>query len=245
MIRPLPLSLCLIGAFSSVSAGAAERVYSVSSFDRLRVDGPFRVIVTTGVSPGGKAEGDPAAIDQIDMRVEGTTLILRAGAGGWGERPVSAGGGTPLIRLATPMLRAATMFGGGDVTITGKMRAQRVELTMTGSGTMRAGGVDADQFVGMVTGSGSMTLAGRAAKVRLSTDGPARMEAGGLVADDLTVRTDGNGEMTAQARYTATIASAGVGSVTIYGKPTCTIRGNANGPVNCGNVMSPVPQAAR
>jgi hypothetical protein len=71
------------------------------------------------------------------------------------------------------------------------------------------------------------------------------MEAGGLVADDLTVRTDGNGEMTAQARYTATIASAGVGSVTIYGKPTCTIRGNANGPVNCGNVMSPVPQAAR
>jgi hypothetical protein len=245
MIRPLLVSLCLIGALPA-AAHAAERVYAVSSFERLRVDGPFRVIVTTGVSPGGKAEGDPAATDQIDMRVEGTTLILRSGSGGWSERPAGSGGGTPLIRLATPMLRAATMFGGGDVTINGKMRAQSVELSMTGSGTMRADGVDADQFVGTVTGSGTMTVAGRAAKVRLSTNGPSRMAAGALVAGDLTVRTDGNGEMIAQARYTAVIASAGVGSVTIYGTPTCTVRGNANGPVNCGNVTPPAPpQASR
>lgn len=238
-LRFILLWLGLIGAAVPTAAGAAERVYSISSFDRLRVDGPFRVILTTGRSPGGKAEGDPATTDQIDLRVEGTTLIVRAGVNGWGEQPGKPGVGTPLIRLSTPMLRTAAMIGGGDVTITGGLRGQRVDLSLTGSGTMRVDGVDADQFAATVIGSGSMTLAGRAARVRLSTNGPARIDAGALVASDLTVRTDGNGEMIAQARYTAAIASAGVGSVTVYGAPACTVRANADGPVSCGKLMPP------
>ena len=232
----LPVCLALAGP-----AVAAERNYSVGSFDRLRVEGPFRVVLTTGRSPSAKAEGDPRATDTIDLRVEGSTLIIRAGVNGWGEQPVSRDAAAPVIRVSTGMIRYATLSGGGDVTITGPLKGQRIELSLSGSGTLRADGVDADQFVANAIGAGTMTLGGRAAKVRLSTVGTVAMQAGALVADDLLLRTDGNGEMVAQARATAGITAAGVGAVTVYGSPACTIRGAPAGPVRCGKGPPPAP----
>lgn len=238
MIRMLGLALLPL-VVPVVPAVAAERNYSVGSFDRLRVDGPFRVVLTTAQSPGAKAEGDPRITDTIVIRVEGDTLIVRAGINGWGEQPVAGSAGAPVIRVSTGMIRSAMLIGGGDVTIAGPLKGQRVELTLTGSGSMRADGIDADQFVATAIGAGSMTLGGRAARVRLSTNGPVRMQAGALVASDLLLRTDGNGEMIVQARYTAGISTAGLGSVTVYGKPACTVRGTPDGPVSCGKLAVP------
>ena len=60
MIRTVTLAALLLAA---APASAAERNYSVSSFDRIRVDGPYRVTLTTGVSPFAKASGSNAGID--------------------------------------------------------------------------------------------------------------------------------------------------------------------------------------
>lgn len=235
MIRFLPLALGVL----ATPAVAAERNYSVGSFDRIRVDGPFRVVLTTGASPGAKAEGDPRVTDTLDIRVEGVTLIVRAGVNGWGEQPVAGRAGAPIIRVSTGMIRNASLTGGGDLTIVGPVKGQRIGLQLAGSGSMRADGLDADIFSASVFGTGSMTLGGRAAKVNLSTNGSAQMQAGNLVAGDLAINTDGNGDMTAQARFTATITAAGVGSVTVLGKPACIVRGKPSGPVSCGKTPPP------
>lgn len=243
MIR-LATPLAVFGfaaALFAVPATAAERNYSVGSFERIRVDGPFRVVLTTGTSPGAKAEGDPRITDNLEVRVEGTTLIVRAGVNGWGEQPVANAAGAPIIRVSTGMIRAAALIGGGDLTIIGALRGQRIELQLAGSGSVRTDGVDADQFSATVFGTGSMTLGGRAARVSLSTNGPAQMQAGNLVASDLTISTSGNGEMIAQARFTATIASDGVGSVTVLGAPACVVRGKPAGPISCGKVPPSTP----
>ena len=71
--------------------------------------------------------------------------------------------------------------------------------------------------------------------------GTVQMQAAALVADDLLLRADGNGDLTAQARATAGITSAGVGTVTVYGKPACTVRGRPAGPVSCGLLPLPAP----
>lgn len=233
MIRFLIAALLL-----ATPAVAAERNYSVSSFERIRVDGPFRVVLTTGRPPGATAEGDPQVTDTIDIRVEGSTLIVRAGTGGWGEQPARGRGGL-VIRVSTGMIRGATLIGGGDLRIVGRLSGQRIDLALTGSGSLRADGLDADQLFASAIGAGSMTLGGRAAKARLATSGPVQLNAGGLVANDLTVRADGDGDLVAQARYTAAVSSAGVGSVTVYGKPACTVQGTPGGPVSCGKLMPP------
>ena len=58
-------------------AGAAERNYSVTSFDRIRIDGPYQVTLKTNVAPFARASGTQAALDGVSIKVEGRTLVVR------------------------------------------------------------------------------------------------------------------------------------------------------------------------
>lgn len=240
MKRLLVLFVLLLAApLTLVPAAAQQRSYAIGSFDRVRVSGPYRVIVTLGVSPGAVAEGDMRATDALDIRVEGTTLIVQGRNSAWGEQPAAGSSGAPVIRVSTLAIRAVAMTGAGQVSIAGPFRGQRLDLAMSGSGTLDAPAIDADQLFVSVLGSGTMTLGGRAAIVRLTTSGTAGITASALDARDLTVRLDGSGAITASARYTAGINASGLGSVTVYGSPACTVNRNAQGPVSCGKQMAP------
>jgi hypothetical protein len=76
------LSLVAAAAALSAPALAADRNYSVTSFDRIRVDGPYRVVLTTGVAPFARASGPAAAIDSVSIEVQGRTLIVRRNRAG-------------------------------------------------------------------------------------------------------------------------------------------------------------------
>ena len=73
--RPLALLATLLLASP---AAAATRNFGISSFDRIRVDGPFKVNLTTGVAPFATASGSTTAIDHVAVDVEGRTLYLGA-----------------------------------------------------------------------------------------------------------------------------------------------------------------------
>lgn len=229
----------------AIPAHAEDRTFAIGSFDRVRVEGPFRVIVTVGASPAGTASGDARTIGNLDVRVDGTTLSVRAGTGGWGEQGGAGGSAAPVIRVATPALHSIVTIGAAQVRVESAggagsaWRGQRLDVSLTGSGTFAAPSIDADQIVATVLGSGTMTLGGRAARVRLTTSGTASVAAAALVANDLIVRLDGNGTIDAQARYTAAVTSTGLGGVTVYGRPACTVRADAGGPVVCGKQDAP------
>ncbi len=78
------LALC-IAAFPSAST-AAERTLSVTSFDRVRIEGPFKVTVT-GVSPFAKIIGSTSAFDSVTVDQQGRTLIVRPNSSNWGGYP--------------------------------------------------------------------------------------------------------------------------------------------------------------
>ena len=235
-LSPFALALALL-AFAP--AHAAQRSYSIGSFDRIRVEGPFDVRLTTNASPGARAEGDPKATQDLDIRVEGTTLIVRAGVGGWGEQPRGGAAEATVITVSTAMVRRATVIGGGRLTIAGPLRSQRVDLALTGSGSLAVSGIEADQLFVTLLGSGNIALAGKAAKVNLNTSGPGTIAAAPLAAGDLVLRLDGNGETQATALYTANVTTTGIGAATVYGKPACTVKAVAGGPVSCGQLPTP------
>ena len=229
-MKRLLLPLLLIAA----PASAAERGYVVTDFDRIRVDGPFEVHVTTRGSPMARASGPTGATDGLDIRVEGTTLIVRAGPRGWEALPRAGSPAAPVITLRTLNLRGATVIGGGKLDITGPVRGQRVDLGVTGSGSLAVPGLDADQLDATLLGGGSMTLGGRAARARLSTSGAGAIEATALVTGDLILRLDGSGSTTATARFTANVTTTGLGAATVYGKAACKVKAVAGGPILCG-----------
>jgi Putative auto-transporter adhesin, head GIN domain len=214
----------LLGALalslSATPAFAADRTFSVGSFERLRVDGPFEVRVTTGASPGARASGGRELLDRVDIDVNGTTLVVRMGSGGWGETPAKAGGTPPVITLSTPRLVSATVSAGARV--------------MIGAGVLSVAKADTDQLNATLVGTGQITLGGRASRARLLTNGPGAIDASALTVNDLIVRLEGAGETKASARYTAQVNSTGLGKVTVTGGAKCTIKAVVNGPVVCG-----------
>lgn len=232
--RPLLLlaAATAVAITAAAPAAAAERSFSVSSFDRIRIEGPFEVRIATGQAPGAKAVADTRSLDVLDIRVEGTTLIVRLSGEGWGERPRTATT-APVVTLRTPALRAAVVNAGGRVTITG-MKGQRLDLSVNGSGALAVTGVETDQLNATVIGTGTIALAGRAARAQLLMNGPGAIDATALGVNDLTVRLDGTGETKAAARYTAIVTTTGLGRVTVAGSPACTVKAIAGGPVSCG-----------
>lgn len=223
--------MALVTAASASGASADERRYSVTSFDRVRVDGPMDVTIATGIAPGARAEADPAALDGVSLTVEGQTLTVRRRISASGAR--DAGPRRPVrIMLGTPVLRGATVNAGGRLVVN-RMVAQRIDLAVNGSGTLTVGAIDADQLISSLTGAGSMTLAGKAGRARFLVTGPGSYDATGLIANDLFVSADGTGEVRVAARYTADIVSNGLGNVTVAGTPACRVKATGGGAVVC------------
>ena len=227
------MKLLLLVALLPAAAAAAERPVFVGSFDRLRVEGPFRVTVTAGRSPSARIGGDPRLLDHVEVRVDGTTLVVRPTIERWQEQPETRGTTPVTVTLATPVLSSASVVGGGEVTIANG-RAARLDLTVAGAGSIALTGANADQANATVIGAGRIAIAGRAGKARLLVNGAGRIDAATLDAGELTVRVDGPGETLARARYTATVTNIGLGHVTIAGSPRCIVRSDAGGPVQCG-----------
>lgn len=228
MIRVLLLLLLVASPVA-----AAERPVFVGSFDRLRVEGPFQVTVASGRSPSARISGDPRLLDHVEVRLDGTTLVVRATIERWQEQPDTRGSTPVAVTLATPVLSSAIVVGGGAVTVTGA-RAARLDLSVTGSGSIVLAGANAEQANATVIGSGRIALAGRAGKARLLVNGAGRIDADRLDAGELVVRVDGPGETLARARFLATVTNIGLGHVAIAGTPRCIVRSDAGGPVQCG-----------
>ncbi|HXG82131.1 MAG TPA: hypothetical protein VNJ05_10065, partial [Sphingomicrobium sp.] len=87
---PSPILLALL-VLASLPAGAAppaaKRNYTVTDFDRIRIDGPYQVSLKTNVAPFARATGSQAALDGVSIEVQGRTLVVREGKNGWGGYP--------------------------------------------------------------------------------------------------------------------------------------------------------------
>lgn len=235
MVRPLLIPIAAALALGAAPAHADERRYMLTGFERIRVEGPFAVEVTTGPGAAARAEGDARSLDNVSVQVTGTTLVVSPGTGGWGGYP-GAQATVPTVRVTVPMLRAASVSGGGTLRVT-RMRAQRVELFLTGSGAIAVGEVDADQLAANLAGTGGITLAGRAHVARVQTNGAGTIDAGALRAGTLTVTGQSAGDASFTAETAATVTALGSGTIRIAGPAPCTVRGA--GRVLCGDKAAP------
>ncbi|GLR48317.1 GIN domain-containing protein [Sphingomonas astaxanthinifaciens] len=213
------LALFLLAASTPLSAAGLPRTFTVTSFDRIRMEAPYAVTLTTGRAPSARAEGSPQALDAIDLRVEGTTLILRQRSG-FG----SDGSGSPVrIMLSTPSLRTALMVGAGSLAID-RMDGLSVDLAMQGSGVLSVGRIAADKVNAAAQGSGKLSLAGTAKMASYLNRGTASLAADALAADEVVLSADGAGDAAIQARREAKITAAGPVQVRVSGEPACIVK---------------------
>ena len=224
--------LAALAAAFSTSAGAAERRYTVTDYDRIQVDGPFRVTVATGRAGAAVASGSSQAIEQVSIDVQGRVLRVRPNRNAWGGYP-GEGAGALSIALSTHDLRGASVTGSGGIIID-KARSMRFDIAVSGSGNVALGRLEADSLNVGLLGSGKIVVGGKAKSLRATIQGNGDFDARGLAVEDAEINADTAGTIGVAVRRAAKITATGSGDTEIIGSPACTTRALGSGRILCG-----------
>ncbi len=226
------IMLAATALLAAAPAVAADRRFTVTSFDRIQVEGPYEVVLATGRAGSVTASGTNLAIDRVSVEVQGRTLRIRPNRSAWGGYPGQSTGPVKLA-VTTHELTGAAVTGSGSLAID-RAKGLRFDLAVTGSGRIGIANVDADNlFVGLM-GSGKISLAGKAKELTANIQGMGDLDAQKLTADEAEIKADTAGTISLAVKRAAQITASGLGDTIITGKPACTLKGQGAARVVCG-----------
>ncbi|GAA4708720.1 DUF2807 domain-containing protein [Sphingomonas lutea] len=216
------LPALLIAAVLAPQAQAATRNFGLSGYDRIRVEGPFRVRLATGVAPYARAVGTADAVDRVAITVEGRTLVVRSSSA-WGGS-VSGGNFTPAtIELGTHDLTSAWLNGAGTLKID-KVKGLSFDASVQGSGAMQIDRADVDQLKVAVSGTAAAIIAGKAARMTTTVRGISTLDSANLIVKDATVGAEGAATVKAHVTNAVKIDGSGPATISLSGNPACTAK---------------------
>ncbi|UAJ11833.1 head GIN domain-containing protein [Polymorphobacter megasporae] len=232
MTRLPTLSVIAAAAFLAAAAPslAAERDFPVGSFDRLAAGGSANITVTTGARPSVHATGEAAALDHLDIRVDGETLKIGTKRdsmwSGWRDH------GRVQIAITVPMIRAVDLAGSGTVTVD-RIKVRDFDASIGGSGRLDVALLDSDTAKFDVAGSGDMAIAGRCGSAKASIAGSGDLKLTGLKCATFSASVAGSGRIEAYASQTATLSTMGSGDINVSGGARCSVSTAGSGKARC------------
>jgi hypothetical protein len=201
---------------------AATRNFGIESFEKVRVEGPYKVTLTTGVPPFATATGSQAGLDAVSIEMRGNTLVIHGNTASWGGYPRQSAGPVE-IKLGTHDLSSAWISGSGALAID-KAKGLSFDLSVQGSAAATIGRADVDQLSIAVVGTGSAALSGQARKVTAVVRGISSLDAANLAAKDATLGVEGTATVAANVSDSVKIDGNGPITVRLTGSPACTLR---------------------
>lgn len=237
------IGLIAMGAAAAIVAGCSHaqaedpgpevsRDYSVGSFDRIEVAGPYDVQVRTGSGPSVSAKGPQKMLERMVVEVRDGRLMIhtrrQSGSFNWGESR-----GNVELAVTVPALRGAQIAGSGDIRVD-RVTGNSFEGGIGGSGDLALDSVEVQTLKLAIGGSGNVQARqGRAQAMSLDIAGSGDIDAGGVVAQTASASIAGSGSIAAQATGTASINIMGSGDVQLSGGAKCTISKAGSGSVTC------------
>jgi hypothetical protein len=217
-------------AVLAAPAGAATRNFGITGFTKIRVEGPYKVSLATGVAPFARATGSGPALDRLTVEVRGDTLVVQANKSGWGGYPGSNPGPVE-VSVGTHELSNAWVTGAGALLID-RVGGLSFALSVQGSGRAEIGAADADQLNVSLVGTASAKLAGHAKKLTALVRGISALDGTDLASNDASIGTEGAATVDANVKGEAVIDSSGPATIRLSGRPTCILRTGSSATVS-------------
>jgi hypothetical protein len=167
---------------------------NVSGFSEVVISGPGDAVIEQTCSESLTVDAEDNILPLLESRVSNGVLRL-------GTRP------NVNIRPTRPVRYHVTVrhLNGAAV---------------SGSGSIRATGIDADKFTADISGSGSATLSGRADVTSLTVSGSGSYDAANLRSKSVKVSISGSGDAVVHASDHLDASISGSGSVQYTGTPS-------------------------
>jgi hypothetical protein len=235
MRATLPLAaVLLLGACSGSQEYARRDFPGVGSFQKISLAGSADVVVTVGGAASVRADGDKAAIDRLDIRVENGELTIGSRRhNGWTWDFGGSHHNRVTVYVTVPSLAGASIAGSGDMKID-KVAGNGFDASVGGSGDLSVASLAVAQARFDVAGSGDISASGKTQQASITVAGSGDFKADGLEIGNATISVIGSGDVSARATLAADVTVMGSGDVTLSGPAKCTIHKMGSGDIRCG-----------
>ncbi|HEY0114464.1 MAG TPA: head GIN domain-containing protein [Allosphingosinicella sp.] len=206
---------------------AGQRSFAVGSFNAVELAGDYDVRVTVGGAPAVRAEGDEAALERLEVRVQNGRLWVGTRSGSWSDSARAT------IHVTVPSLESAGVAGSGNMQI-GALRSPQFRGEVAGSGHLVMERLESESASFEVAGSGNVRAAGRSRQANLEIAGSGTGDLTGLEAENAEISVTGSGGAQVRASGTASVSIAGSGNVSVTGGARCNVSRAGSGNVSCG-----------
>ena len=222
-------SFIALVAFASTAeaAGVTTRNFGIRSFEKIRVEGPYRVTLKTGVAPFARARGPQSALDRIDLEMRGDLLLVRSGP--FAKNPAAAALAPVEVEIGTHDLSSAVLTGAGSLAID-KVKGLKFDLSVQGAGTTDIAQVAVDQLSINLGGNAAARLSGKSQRMTAVLRGLSTVDLSGLQVSDAVLAAEGPSTVRATVAKAAKIDGKGTASFVLAGRPSCTL--NVQGSVS-------------
>ena len=216
-------------AFASTAeaAGVTTRNFGIRSFEKIRVEGPYRVTLKTGVAPFARAKGPQSALDRIDLEMRGDLLLVRSGP--FAKNPAAAALAPVEVEIGTHDLSSAVLTGAGSLAID-KVKGLKFDLSVQGAGTTDIAQVAVDQLSINLGGNAAARLSGKSQRMTAILRGLSTVDLSGLQVSDAVLAAEGPSTVRATVAKAVKIDGKGTASFVLAGRPSCTL--NVQGSVS-------------
>jgi hypothetical protein len=162
-------------------------------FDAVELPGSNQVTIRAGGEQSVVVHADDNLLDRVTTRVSAGTLVIGNEAGGYTTRnPIR-------VEVVVPSVN---------------------ELTLSGSGTIDAAGIDVDVLTVVLSGSGAVSGSGRAQRIEVKLNGSGDVQLHDLVAQDVRATMSGTGRIAVHATDSLEASVPGTGSIVCTGNPS-------------------------
>ncbi|MBE3131783.1 MAG: DUF2807 domain-containing protein [Acidobacteria bacterium] len=241
-VRTFTLVCALSAAAASFASGTQENGFrytdlvigsgrsstegrSVASYTGIDLQGSGTVLLTMGSTRSISVSADDNLLELVRTDVVGNTLKLGFNQGAR-VRTVA-----PLVfRVTAPDIQELAISGSGDIKGQSVIRADRLSLSIGGSGSIQAA-VAVEELSVSIRGSGSLDIKGSADTQEVRINGSVNYDGRDLRSANATIRVNGSGDSMVSVSRELDVNIAGSGNVTFSGSPKTTIRTSGSGTV--------------
>lgn len=174
-------------------------------------------------------EGDPGTLREIVTEVRDNRLIIRYENSFRAFRNMQQVN----VRITMPEMSGLSVSGSGKAEISEPVSADNLALSVSGSGKLLAGEVEADELVCSISGSGDLIINGSGSvdRGKITISGSGSYSGEQMEIDHLTVSVSGSGSCYCKAGDSLNASVSGSGNVIYSGDPTIDSRVSGSGRV--------------
>jgi Putative auto-transporter adhesin, head GIN domain len=225
----IPAAIFILAVLSTgISSAQSTETRNVSGFTKVGFGVAGDLYIRIGPEFKLVMEGDRDILDEIKTDVSGGRLVIRMENWHFNFHNEKV-----TINLTMPELEGLGVSGSGKAQILDPVKADNLNLNVSGSGKVMTSDLDVDHFECGISGSGDIILGsgGSIDNGSISISGSGGFSGESIEIDHLTVHVSGSGNCRCKAGDSLEARISGSGNVWYSGNPKIDARVSGSGHV--------------